>query len=149
MRCTRHTARSGATAEPIAAICGSILPSCVRAEHATVPVERGELLGQLQRVGGDAVRRSTSRRLPTSAGNASSLLISARSAGMQSFGAIADKRIGALAGARQRQPHLLGAGPGKHRGDTRVRVLHVVHGVLARLLAREIEVEVDRGVVRA
>src|SRR5215208_6872372 len=40
-------------------------------------------------------------------------------------------------------------GTTKDRRDPRVRVLAVVDGVLVRLLARELEVEVDRRVVRA
>src|SRR5450759_6031401 len=50
---------------------------------------------------------------------------------------------------RERSRNTLWPGLEEHRGDPGVRILDVVDRVLARMLARQIEVEVDRGVVRA
>ena len=109
------------------------------ADDRAVAVERGERLRELERVR----RRSGAARgarppRPTSVGKASSFLISSRSAGCS---------CGAVAGLGASGPRL--ARLAQDRGDPRVRVLHVVDRVLGRLLAREVEVEVDRRVVRA
>ena len=74
-----------------------------------------------------------------SGGNAIRRLIRLRSAGCS----------GASVGAAERRGHPLLPRLAQHRGDPRVRVLDVVDGVLGRLLAGEVEVEVDRRVVRA
>ena len=106
-------------------------------EHAALAVEHVEVGRQVARVGDHAVRRSCSTRSRTTSANPARRRISAASSG-----AGASPGIGRRFVADRSRFAQDGA-------DARVGVLHVVDGVLLTARAREVDVDVDRLVVRA
>ncbi len=107
-----------------------------------VAVEGREALRKLERVGRDAMRGSALDRLGDLGGEREQQLDQRPLARVQRRALGVDHRRG-------RRGEALLADLREHRRDPGVRVLHVVDRVLARLLAREVEVEVYRRVVRA
>ena len=94
-------------------------------------VEAVEVVGDADRVRGNALRPAPGRGVgDDSPGSSASRLISSRSSGASGTAGSADTcRV---------------AGVAEDAGDARVRVLHVVDGVLLRLLRREVDVDLDR-----
>src|SRR5207302_8558258 len=90
----------------------------------------------------DPVRGAPRRGLGERTREAQQLLDQRALGGMQ-----ARLRVGRRLG--ERLLYALRAGALEDRGDARVRVLHVVDGVLVGLLARQVEVQVERRVMRA
>ena len=100
-----------------------------------------KLLRELERVGGDAVRRPPLGRLGE--------LVREREQTLEQRPLRGVQRLGRLRFAQSASRDAVRAGPRQHRGDPGVRVLDVVDGVVGALAHRQVEVEVDRRVVRA
>ena len=113
-----------------------------RSDHAAVAVEGGESLGGFQRVGGHPVRRAPGGRLAHLAGKLKQPLEERAGRGVELLGT--RTQIGAHGRRHPLLPRLA-----QNRRDPRVGVLHVVHGVVLRLLTRQLQVEVYAGVVAA
>src|SRR5579885_59482 len=100
------------------------------AEDAALVVEAVEVVGEADRVRRQELRTAPRRRLAHRG---------------REVGEPLDQLL-LLGGERAGRPSadLRGAGVPEDRGDPRVRVLHVVDGVLLRLLGGEVEVDLDR-----
>src|SRR4029079_9202950 len=108
---------------------------CLRLEHAVVVVEAVEVVRDADRVRREGVRAAALRRLPHDAGQL-------------------EKPLHELTLLGRERPRGPGVGLARFRvpqdaRDPRVRVLHVVDGVLLAPLRGEVDVDLDRLVVSA
>ena len=117
---------------------GLLDPLPLRSDHLAVAVEGVEVGGDRRRVGADAMGSAARRGLADLVGELE-----------QALDEVPLGRLQRRAGSRRPGLARLAVGFAQDAGDTRVRVLHVVDGVVARLAPRQLEVEVDRGVVAA